>query len=57
MNTVFDRFVTQSEHFSGDYNLLWAKTKLSTSEDAAVEEYNLQNNKGTVAGSVLCEFG
>lgn len=57
MNAVFDRFVTQSEHFSGDCNLLWAKTRLNTSEDATVEEHNLQNNKGAVAGSVLHEFG
>lgn len=57
MNPVFDRFVTQNEHFSGDCNLLWAKTRLNTSEDVTAEEYNLENNKGTVAGSVLHEFG
>lgn len=31
--------------------------KLNTSEDATVKEHNLQRNKGTVAGSVLHEFG
>lgn len=57
VNTVFDRFVTQNGHFSGDYNLLWAKARLNASEDEIVEECNLENNKGTVDGSMLHEFG
>lgn len=56
MNTVFDRFVTQNEHFSGDCNLLWAKTRLNTSEDDILEECNLENSKGTIDGSMLHEL-
>lgn len=47
--------MTQNEHFSGDCNLLWAKTRLNASEDET-GECNLENNKGAVDGSMLHEF-
>lgn len=43
--------------FQWDHNILWAKARLNASEDEIVEECNLENNKGTVDGSMLCEFG